>query len=202
MDLYPNLSEPIECSELKSATEQFLIEAEQCSKYYLEKRGGVMGLATMTTAFAVVVTIGEILVVEKLIEKHESRIERPSDFKCIEAFCDESMNSEWLVQHKEPKQRPVEVLTEVRNKLTHALALPKGVVLLPTKEHYLNYPEGKIGIVPSLFVEAIRERVGRIFSKWSTSTSVVHNTSKGEHLPIIIDNYFRTTSSQGGSGNT
>ena len=201
MGSYSNLTETIGVVELKSAAEIFLLEAEQCSKYYLEKRGGVMGLATMTTAFAVVITIGEILIIEKLIENH-APIERPRDCQCIKAFFDENMNSEWLVQHKEPKQSPVKVLTKVRNKLTHALSLPEGVVLLPTKEHYLDYPDGSIGIVPSLFVEAIRERIDGIFSKWSTSTSIVYNTSKGEHSPIIIDKYFGTKSSQGGSGNT
>jgi hypothetical protein len=182
----------VKVSELKEAAEKFLVEAEQCSKYHLEKDEGVMGLATMTTAFAIVITIGETLVIQNLIENHDT-IKRPRDFQCIEAFCDEKMNSGWFVQDKEPKQGTLELLTRVRNDLTHKLSLPRGVVLLPTKDQYPIYPKGTIGIVPSLFVEAIKERTARIFSEWSTPTISIFNPSKAEFSPIMINSNFGTT---------
>jgi hypothetical protein len=186
----------VEVAKLKNAGEILLAEAKRCS---LSRPR--MGVTAMTTAFAVVMALGEILALEKQSESLTNK-QKPTDYQCIEAFCNESMTYDWLGNQNEIKQNLVKLLYNVRNSLAHALSLPDNVVLIPTKKHYSHYAKSKIGIVPGLFVEAISQRSGEIFSKWSTSTIYQSNPSNVGRSTFMVDEWSGTTPTGGGSGNT
>lgn len=160
----------ISLSQVSDAAEKFLEEAERCSSVDPEGQKPVMGFAAMTTAFACILAIGEALVGHNNVR----------DFRCIEEFCKFMNNNEWLL-HK-PDQpltlQPNEILYEIRNALAHALSLPKTVALVPTKEIcYSKYcATYQIGIVPSLFVNAVRE---------ATHEIIRNHPTKGFDLSVV-----------------
>jgi hypothetical protein len=200
-----NKKVPYKVSELKEAAVNLLKEAERCCKNDPEESKPVMGLAAMTTAFAVVLALGEILAREKKKEYY-NETETPIVLNCIVNFFQGKTTHLWLVYQNEQQQNTPEVLCEVRNSLAHSLLLPKNVVLLIKKEDYNNSSEmypAPIGIVPSLFVEAVRQRTEEIFNKWSTSSRInIYVPLKAERGPSIVSTINSSTSSQGGSGYT
>jgi hypothetical protein len=186
----------VDVEKLKHAVEILLGEAQRCS--LIDQS---MGIPAMITAFAVVMALGESLALENFGESLIGK-QKPEDKECIKLFCDDSMSYDWLVNQNEIKQDTVQLLYDVRNSLAHVLSLPDNVVLILTPKHHSYYDKSKIGIVPTLFVDAIKQRSGEIFNKWSTSTIYQSNPSNVERSTITVDTYLGTVPTGGSSKNT
>jgi hypothetical protein len=195
-----NIDEP-NIQKLKNAADLLLIEARRCS--ISRPR---MGVPAMVTAFTVVLAMGEILFQENSISSSTSstssqpRIPKPSDREYIEAFCSGGMTYEWLVDKNDIKQNPIDILTNVRNGLSHVLSLPNNVVLIPSKKNHSNYPKEAIGIVPRLFVKAIQKRSDEIFSQLNKPKIILSNPHNVDRSFIQTDMYEGTVPYNGGGG--
>jgi len=166
-------------SQVADAANYFLDEAERCSR-----SEPVMGFAAMTTALACVIAIGEALVGQP----------RSQDHACINAFCKKMTSLDWLLSsptNQAQQQSPADILWNVRNALAHALSLPSNVVLVPTKASYADYSaKFEIGIVPSLFVEAVRKTIKEVISQQPTITfdpTRVHKPLQIDRSPVKVD---------------
>ena len=166
-------------SQVAEAAENFLNEAERCSR-----SDPVMGFAAMSTAFACVIAIGESLVGQP----------RAKDHACINAFCRKMSSFDWLLtsqNNQSQQQIPAEILWNVRNALVHALSLPSNVVLVPTKESFADYSSKfEIGIVPNLFVQVVRKTVQEVISQQPAITfdpTRVHKPLQIDRSPVKVD---------------
>jgi len=138
--------------EVRQSADLYLQEADLCANHSPK----VLGFAAMTTAMSCVVAFGQALLGEP----------KPPDEKCISAFCEKMSNFDWLLtaQGQVPNRNPADILTAVRNALVHALSLPNDVCLVPAPERFKATEDtGRlIGIVPSLFVQSVRETLDNI----------------------------------------
>lgn len=157
-DLY--LDEAEQCASGSSKSSTFLrvvsklLPAKVLSGVFPTSRTPkILGFAAMSLSLACVVSIGEALVGRK----------KPPGAECIKAFCKEMQVFDWLLWPKGQtrQQTPADLLYRVRNALIHALSLPDTVCLVPTREiYYATYSARfEIGIVPSLFVTAVKKTI-------------------------------------------
>ena len=166
-------------ADAEEAVKVYLEEAEYCAdhEYY---PGRVLGFAAMTVALSCVVTMGEALIGRS----------RPTVCECIEAFCREMTVQDWLVTAPDSNSDdPAQILKRVRNALIHALSLPDDVGLLRDPEDFSVYRSRiKVGIVPRLFVQAVRDTMQSIVTKYPNLEFDTSSTAKGRSL-AEVDTY-------------
>ena len=158
---------PRNISDVRESAHLFLDEADICANHSPK----VLGFAAMTTTLSCVIAFGEALIGRANIKEN------------MKAFCSNMTNYDWLL-NDQGQTKAYDVLTDVRNGLSHVLSLPGKVWLVRTKEDFKATGEHKdqIGIVPSLFVRSVRETIDNIVQK---SPGLVFDLLKNRNLVIV-----------------
>ncbi len=142
-------------AQLVDSAHYYLQEAAVCAD---PSRGPMQMVAAMSTAFPVVLAFGELL--EGKRSNHQLAIRR---------FCEYMPWESWLIplNEKDKPDDPAELLCKLRNAMVHALGMPGGVSLMPTKagRGWARERGDLFAIMPAQFVTAVGRAVQAIVEK-------------------------------------
>ena len=171
-----NINSTQTLTDAKNSADLYLEEAELCANHTPK----VLGFAAMSLTLACVVSVGEALTGQVC----------PSDESCIRTFCAKMVSFDWLLSPSERTTNPdpASALYGVRNALAHALSLPNDICLVPRPEiYYATYSTRySTGIVPSLFVDAVRRTLDDIVQQYP-QTTFDRLSSKRSRSPVKVD---------------
>ena len=147
-------------------------------------RGPVQMVAAMSTTFPVILAFGEAL-----------DGPRTPALRAIRRFCEYMPWQTWLIPLNDEKpDDPAEILSKLRNAMVHALGMPAGITLTPSKAGLgLARERGdRFVIMPAQFVAAVENAVRALveknpdlnatplFMEWDRFPSVMVRTPPGE----------------------
>jgi hypothetical protein len=142
--------------EVQDAVSHFVNEARQCARTAREDNPhGILGYAALSTIFSCVLATGEAV------------IGKQSGVRTlIEAICREMGDKRsWLLPPEGTifnEAIAVDLLTELRNGLAHALCIPEHVVLFPDRGIAERSRQKKWRIIVPDFVDAVEKAVRSI----------------------------------------